>query len=442
MAADLGFMAAPNFMMNLARLEAQLAQDQAVDPVAIAMGVLAAVKALAPLGVRGFQMIKNLTGGSDDEVQQLIGQVQPGAQGSQVSTTTVATTPSPIQPRNIKFESPKLTPEDEAAVDVLKRIREEKYKIGRVECQVQQYERRQPPRPDDDDHDQLTRQLDKQLQQQQQQQQQAEQDYFDAVVANRNLGKAAACPQGVAQEVVVPDSWQGEMNETQQLQQSIRTKDAQLRSMETEMRRMQKELEEVKRIGWTQPTPTQQNISTPLAQGQDDAKPNAPTIIAGIINRRQPTTPNTGSSNNSSDTNGSANGLYRVTGGNEDGGDGNDGDPDGDGYPGGNGNNVGDNNYGRNTRRGEFMLVKASNITVATFTGTNLTANPYLQFYKSMRRLIYSQGEDGEILLKLLTAIEKKGAATFTNEQLEEEVKHRHSNSIDALCVNCGCVVH
>ena len=35
---------------------------------------------------------------------------------------------------------------------------------------------------------------------------------------------------------------------------------------------------------------------------------------------------------------------------------------------------------------------------MTTFIGTNLIANPHLQFYKAMRRLIYSQGEDEESL--------------------------------------------
>lgn len=41
-----------------------------------------------------------------------------------------------------------------------------------------------------------------------------------------------------------------------------------------------------------------------------------------------------------------------------------------------------------------------------------------------MRRLIYSQGEDGELLLDLLATIEKMGAITFINILLKDMVQH------------------
>ena len=142
--------------------------------------------------------------------------------------------------------------------------------------------------------------------------------------------------------------------------------------------------------------------------------------MVSIINRRQPIMPAVQLSNDSSDSGEYTNGLYRV-GGNGSGGGGGDNDPNGDGHAGdinGDGHNGGYNN-----RRSEFMLVKASNINVTIFIGTNLIANPYSQFYTSMRRLIYSQGEDDEVLLNMLTEIEKKAAMVFTNEQLKAEVQ-------------------
>ena len=80
-------------------------------------------------------------------------------------------------------------------------------------------------------------------------------------------------------------------------------------------------------------------------------------ILAGIINR-QPNTPDTNSSSESSNIDKSGNGLYRVANGGEDNGGGGD-DPDGDGL--GDNASVGGDNHGRNGRRREFILAKASN---------------------------------------------------------------------------------
>lgn len=142
--------------------------------------------------------------------------------------------------------------------------------------------------------------------------------------------------------------------------------------------------------------------------------------MAGIVHR-EPYTFDINSPIDSSNINISANGLYRVANGNGSGGDGGGNDLGGEGDA--DDNRVGGNNYGRNGRRYEFMFVKASNITVAAFVAINLNTNPHLQFYKSMRRLIYSQGEDGECVLNMPTEIEKTGSITFTNEQLTEEIR-------------------
>ena len=413
------------FLRGFAETWAELKRDQEVDAIAVAMGVFAAVKALAPLGVQGFKMFKGMTGGSDEVVQERMNQVNDGSAGPSGAHTESSPniTTSPILPRVIQFESPKaepakLTPEHEEQYKKLQQKRE-KYKIGLVDCQVQRYERRQPPRPQDDDHDQLTRQRDKL----QQEEEQEEQDLFAGVVANRGLGKAAAFPQGVPQEDATPDSWQGNMDEKSHLQQSIRTKDARLKSMEVEMRRMQKEMEDMKKNGAVQPIPLRQDISTPPIPRRDNITLSFPIITPGFLNKRQPNTPHIISSGDGSNVNGSNDGLFRVIGGDGDGGCGGDNDFNGEGYV--EDNDVSEYKHGYNTRRGEFMLVKASNITVATFTGTNLTVNPYLQFYKAMRRLIYSQGEDGEFLLKIITEIGKKGSNVFIDEQLEEEIKQR-----------------
>lgn len=94
----------PGFLQGFAQTWAELKREQEVDPVAVTMAVIAVVKALAPLGLRGFKVLKGMAGGSDNEVQELIEQVTVGPSGSQASATTT-TTPSPIEPRKIQFES-------------------------------------------------------------------------------------------------------------------------------------------------------------------------------------------------------------------------------------------------------------------------------------------------------------------------------------------------
>ena len=76
-------------------------------------------------------------------------------------------------------------------------------------------------------------------------------------------------------------------------------------------------------------------------------------------------------------------------------------------------------------KRSEFILVKSINITIPTFSGTNLSTSPHMLFYKAMRRLIYSQGEDGEMLLEVLDEIEKHSKEAFTNAQFKELVRQR-----------------
>ena len=100
----------------------------------------------------------------------------------------------------------------------------------------------------------------------------------------------------------------------------------------------------------------------------------------------------------------------------------------GDGGGSGAGENVEHEHENKNNRYGggrkqEFALVNPRNITITTFTGRNLHTNPYMPFNNALRRLILAQGQDGEVLLKVLDKIEKLGASRYTNEQLEELIK-------------------
>lgn len=78
-------------------------------------------------------------------------------------------------------------------------------------------------------------------------------------------------------------------------------------------------------------------------------------------------------------------------GGDNSGGDGDDSDPD-----------IGDLHatirviVRLGDRGGDFTLVKSSNIIIAMFCGMNLSSDPYLQFTKSLKRLIYNPGVDGK----------------------------------------------
>ena len=103
-------MAVEEFLQGFATIWEELKRDQEVNPIAVAMAALAIAKALAPFGVRagmrGFAMFKRMTGGSDEEVEEIFKQVEksnPGTSGSPIDTNT-AIIPSPLVFRNINFE--------------------------------------------------------------------------------------------------------------------------------------------------------------------------------------------------------------------------------------------------------------------------------------------------------------------------------------------------
>ena len=86
-------------------------------------------------------------------------------------------------------------------------------------------------------------------------------------------------------------------------------------------------------------------------------------------------------------------------------GSGGQGDDDGGDGHGGGGNGrgkgqMGKKGFGYGNKRFEFTFVKSSDTTINSFSGNNLNTNPDLPFYKSIKRLIYNQGDDGELLLK------------------------------------------
>ena len=60
-----------------------------------------------------------------------------------------------------------------------------------------------------------------------------------------------------------------------------------------------------------------------------------------------------------------------------------------------------------------------SNVSITTFTGFNLNRNLYIPFNKSLRKLIITQGHDGEELLKILDHIETYGETKLTNVKLK-----------------------
>ena len=95
------FIGIRNFVKTLEDIQ----RDQEVNPMAIAMAVLATAKALAPLGIRGVHMLKRMTGGTDEDVKELFRQVD--AASPMESGTNSST--SPLEPRKIKFGE--ITPE-------------------------------------------------------------------------------------------------------------------------------------------------------------------------------------------------------------------------------------------------------------------------------------------------------------------------------------------
>lgn len=99
------------------------------------------------------------------------------------------------------------------------------------------------------------------------------------------------------------------------------------------------------------------------------------------------------------------------------------------GHGDGHGDNFGDElgndtsgNYNKTlggTRKNEFTLANPRNITIVFLFGRNLNTNPYLPFNKAIRRLILSQGSDGDVLLRILDKMEVLGATNYDNIQLQ-----------------------
>ena len=105
-------------------------------------------------------------------------------------------------------------------------------------------------------------------------------------------------------------------------------------------------------------------------------------------------------------------------------GNGNNNDGDGD-EPDNEDNGAAANRMGgRSVDRGrEFTFVTFSNIVIQTFSGKNFNINPYMPFNKSLKRLIYNHGVDGERLLDLLNSVEEYGAIRLDNGKLKDMVK-------------------
>ena len=205
----------------------------------------------------------------------------------------------------------------------------------------------------------------------------------------------------------------------------MKTKLSKILQYETEMRRMQKTIDELQAIKDPLPSPVRATVATlqiphcdnnaiDYDQGRNSKKENGGTLVAGII-RRTRKSPATDSSSETGDGDNSCDGFCHLANrGMGSGGGGGDDHDDG----GNDGVAAMDRNYGYNNRKQELMLVKSSNIAVTTFIGTNLTTNPYLLFYKTMGRLICNHGEDRELLLDLHRNRKKCGAEPFTNQQL------------------------
>ena len=79
---------------------------------------------------------------------------------------------------------------------------------------------------------------------------------------------------------------------------------------------------------------------------------------------------------------------------------GDDGDGDGGGVSADIGNINDRDGKGGGSKRFEFTLINQRNITINVFIGRNFHTNPYMPFNNAVRRLILSQGHDGELLLK------------------------------------------
>ena len=70
------------------------------------------------------------------------------------------------------------------------------------------------------------------------------------------------------------------------------------------------------------------------------------------------------------------------------------------------------------------------------FSGFNLQKNAYIPFNKAIRKLILTQGEDGEELLKILDHIETYGDQKFTSANLRALADLYHKAYEYARAVN------
>ena len=184
-------------------------------------------------------------------------------------------------------------------------------------------------------------------------------------------------------------------------------------------------------VTYNRQTPTRKSIATPTIPNKYDydvinfndvmnatgvEKDN--TIISNGIIRRPTRSPHSDSFSDYGDIGNNTPYINNLGRGN-----GSSGNGGGDDAPGDSGNGSGKGTIGKGfgygNKRVEFTLVKSSNITISIFSGSNLNAQPYLIFYKSIKRLIYNQGSDGEQLLEILEGVEKFGAIKFDNAKLQ-----------------------
>ena len=107
-------MAAPAaYVAGFAHTMEQIRADQQVDPVALALAVMAVAKALARHGVQvGRSLLKKLVGGKDEDVEELIKQVdwkdiaKKDAEEKSENSSTIED--SPLAPRDLKLQDLKL----------------------------------------------------------------------------------------------------------------------------------------------------------------------------------------------------------------------------------------------------------------------------------------------------------------------------------------------
>ena len=177
-------------------------------------------------------------------------------------------------------------------------------------------------------------------------------------------------------------------------------------------------------------TPMVKSIATPIIpiqQDYDDIDFNKvmdaknvvkTTIISNGIIRRPRRSPYSDSSSDYGDIGNNIPYINNIGMGN--GGRGNGGgdkDDPGDGGV-GSGKGAMGKGFGLGNRRMEFPLVKSSNIIITNFSGSNRNAQPFLPLYKSIKRLIYNPGDDGELPFDILSQVEKCGSETFSNARV------------------------